>query len=514
MKAHASTVPRSLVVVAATALLVCGVVDQFADAAPFVGGTANPAAIRNVAPDSLLDRPFACAIGPSGNVDAVGFHRTRCTTPPGGAPGVSLIAPQPGVAEKPPAAVPPPVPSAPTVVAPAEAAKPVFRYYSPGDLALQDAGRGRRDRQVWLPGIIFPLKLDREQQAFLNSQIWGFGGGGWGGKGAAGGAECDPRNYDPLQLRDNYCEVRDHGMPLCPAGKGHQGQDIRPPTCVDNKWDAVAVADGIVDLVTSNTTVRLKGSDGTHYRYLHMHPESIRVKIGQRVKAGDVLGRVSRYMDGEIQTTRHLHFDVSQRISIGSDPPLVAYVPVYSSLIAAYREAKGLGRGVDAEGNLIPDPAYEIGVAAAPVPPPAAPSPPPPPATPPAEPAAPPAAAPPPDMTPPAAPAPAPAPAPAAPPATPAPSAPVPPPETAPPAAPAPAPAPVAPAPPPAAPPLPPAPPTPPAAPPAAAPPPDATPPLVPAPAPPPSSPQRTWGEWSRDVAKGWWDWATGLWKR
>ncbi len=492
-------------VIAAVALSVRGSTDQIADAAPFVRDTSRPAAIRKVAPTAILAWPFACGIDPTRHTDAAGLHLARCTSPPGGAPGASLIVPQPSVSTPPPAVASPSAPTVPTEPVPAETARPGFRYHSPGELAQQDAGRGRRDREVWLPGIIFPLKLTQDQQAFLNSQIWGFGGGGWGGKGAVGGAECDPRNYDPFHLRDTYCEVRDHSMPLCPAGKGHQGQDIRPPTCADNKWEAVAVADGIIDLVTVNTTVRLKGNDGTHYRYLHMHPESIRVKIGQRVKAGDVLGRVSRYMDGEIQTTRHLHFDVSQRISIGSDPPLVSYVPVYSSLIAAYREAKGLSRGIDANGNLIPDPAYEIGVAMAPD----VPATPPPPA-----PAAPPAPVPPSDVAPPAAPAPAPEPAgPTLPPAAPPPAAatppaPVPPSDVAPPAAPAPAMEPAGPTPPPAAP--------PPAVatPPAPVPPADVAPPAAPAPAPEPPAPQRTWGEWSRGVAKSWWDWATGLWKQ
>ncbi|MDX2289302.1 MAG: M23 family metallopeptidase, partial [Hyphomicrobiaceae bacterium] len=375
-----------------------------------------------------------CASKPSADragVAARGLvHPIRCDVPPGGLPSIVPLpiaepapAPQPtDTAEPvPPQPVPAPAPTAPgqqpqtpsptPVVDPAPAPKPPaitdmgFRYYPPGDLVPQDSGRGRKDRKVWLPDMIYPLKLAGSEHAYMNSQIWGYGGGGWGGKGAAGGGECDPRNYDPTKQRDNYCEVRSHGMPLCPAGKGHQGQDIRPSTCVDNKWEAVAVVDGVIDLVTSNTTVRLKANDGTQYRYLHMHPASITVKVGQKVKQGQTLGRVSRYMNGSIQTTRHLHFDVLQTVRTSAGKTMTVFVPTWTSLIASYRKAKGLDAGIDADGNLIADPAYEIG-AVAPKPPEPLPTPPEPPK--PAEPAPAPAPAEPPK---PAEPAPAPAPA-------------------------------------------------------------------------------------------------------
>jgi murein DD-endopeptidase MepM/ murein hydrolase activator NlpD len=261
-------------------------------------------------------------------------------------------------------ATPPPPPASPTL-------ESGFKYYPPGVLAPQDSARGRKDRHVYLPNIIYPLKLGAGQYPHMNSQIWGFGGGGWNGKGAAGGGECDPRNYDALQQRDDYCEVRGWAMPMCPAGKGHQGQDIRPPTCKDKTWEAQAVADGIITAVTSNTTVRLKATDGTTFEYLHMHPDTIKVKEGQKVKQGDVLGRVSNIMNGKRDTTMHLHFQVRQQRTINGK--LVdAYVPTFPSLIAALRKAKGLDPGIDANGDLIVDPRFEIGaVAQAPTPPPA-----------------------------------------------------------------------------------------------------------------------------------------------
>jgi len=376
-----------------------------------------------------------------------------------------------------------------------QAADPGFRYNPPGLLADRDtlAKRGRGDdRKVYAPDIVFPIQLQAGRFASMNSQIWGYGGGGYNGAGEAGGTECDPRNYDPMHQRDNFCEVRGWSMPLCPSGEGHQGQDIRPPSCKDNTWDVVAVADGIITLVTSNTTVKLKGNDGTVYEYLHMHPNSIKVKEGDKVKQGDVLGRVSKYMNGTRSTTYHLHFNVRQRIQVGSKV-LEVYVPPYASLIAAYRRNKGLEAGIDAAGNLAPDPLLEIGaVAQAPPQPP-----------PPSEPAPPPSS---------------PTPAPSSP--TPAPSGPAPvpsdpapsPPAPAPPAEPAPAPAQTPPAetPPAAPPPAPPS-PAPPAPEPAPAPAPSPQPsaPSPPPPAPSPPTPEQPKSWWQRGI-----DMATELWKR
>jgi murein DD-endopeptidase MepM/ murein hydrolase activator NlpD len=243
---------------------------------------------------------------------------------------------------------------------------PGFAYYSPGALNPQDPSTGRAgDRFVYAPNIIFPLRLATGQQAYMNSQIWGHGGDGWDGKGEAGGSECDPINYDAMHQRDTYCEIRNWSTPMCPGGTGYQGQDIRPPTCKDNTWDAVAVVDGIITEVTTNTTVRLHGGDGTDYFYLHLHPQSIAVKAGQAVKQGDVLGRVSKYFGGDPNgTTIHLHFQVRQTIAVDGRP-LSVYVPPYTSLIAAYRKAKGLDPGIGPDGNLVVDPQLEIVAAAA-----------------------------------------------------------------------------------------------------------------------------------------------------
>ena len=335
--------------------------------------------------------------------------------------------------------------------------------------------------------------------SYKNSQIWGYGGGGWNGKGAAGGSDSDPRNYDPMKQRDNYCEVRGWDMPLCPGGAGHQGQDIRPPSYKDNYWEAVAVADGTIVNVTSNTTVQLKTDDGTDFYYLHMHPKSITVKTGSKVKQGQVLGKVSRYMGGKIATSLHLHLQVRQRIKVG-DKTVQVYVPTFPSLIAALRRAKGLNPGIDANGNLIVDAGLEIGAPPQPTPAPT-PTPKPEPTpqpTPTPAPAPAPVPVPEPTPTPEPAPEPAPAPQPEPTPApepqpepTPAPQPePAPKPEPAPTPAPEPAPAPT---------------PTP-----APQPEPKPAPTPAPTPAPQPDTQQKGWWDTAKGNWNNWWNWATG----
>ena len=444
------------------------------------------------------------------------FPDPACPTDAATAPGDARITLAKCQLTPTPAPDPTPAPI-PVPGPPPEPPKPKFAYHPPGVLIEKDKGRGRtNDRFVYLPNIIFPLKLGAGQYPHMNSQIWGYGGGGWGGKGAAGGSESDRRNYDSMQQRDNYCEVRGWAMPLCPSGAGHQGQDIRPATFKDNSWEAVAVVDGTITNVTKNTTVQLKAKDGTDYYYLHMHPSSIKVKTGQSVKQGQVLGKVSKYMNGSPSTSLHLHFQARQTIKAGTKT-ITAYVPVFTSLVAALRRDKGLDPAIAADGTLAVDAAYEIGATAPPpqpVPQPApepgpepaptpepspvpAPEPEPTPApepTPLPEPAPTPAPEPTPEPTPAPEPVPEPAPAP-----TPEP-APEPTPEPVPEPAPAPAPEPD-----PAPEPTPQPEPTP-EPPPAPSPEPAPPPAPQPAPAPPPEpEAEKGWWQWMKDGVSGWW---------
>ncbi len=193
-----------------------------------------------------------------------------------------------------------------------------FSYLPPGDL-IEGSGDGRIDDHVYAAGIRFPME---KTPAFANSQVYNAGGF----LGPAGG-QCDDSNYS-YPWRDNYCETRSWDMPLCPAGTGHQGQDIRAATCEKDVHWVVAATDGTITSIGSYS-VYLTAADGTRYDYLHMG--SVQVAVGEKVKRGQQLGRVSNEFGGT-PTSIHLHFNIRQNVQgLGS-----VYVPPYLSLVAAY----------------------------------------------------------------------------------------------------------------------------------------------------------------------------------
>ncbi len=197
--------------------------------------------------------------------------------------------------------------------------------YKPAGQLKAGSGTGRKDTKVYVPGMRFPLE---SAPAYANSQVWGRGGMNGGG-----GGQCDAPNYS-YPWYDNYCETRSWGMPLCPAGKGHQGQDIRPATCTKNKHYVVAAEAGTVTSI-STYSVNIQ-SGGTLHRYMHMNHSNLLVKVGQKVTRGQRLGLVSNNM-GNTPTTIHLHYDLRQTVSnVGS-----VHVPTYMSLVRSYEALIG-----------------------------------------------------------------------------------------------------------------------------------------------------------------------------
>ncbi len=193
-----------------------------------------------------------------------------------------------------------------------------FTYNPPGKL-VANSGRGRVDDKVYAPGMRFPIEV---APAYPNSQVYSRGGS----MGPAGG-QCDRQNYS-YPWWDNYCETRSWDMPLCPSGQGHQGQDIRASTCMDNVHWVVATEAGKITNVGSYS-VYLTTPDGTRFDYLHMR--SVAVKVGEEVTKGQRVGKVSNNFGGT-PTTIHLHFNIRQTVSgMGS-----VYVPTYMSLVRSY----------------------------------------------------------------------------------------------------------------------------------------------------------------------------------
>jgi len=212
-----------------------------------------------------------------------------------------------------------------TAASVAAAAEP-FSYDPPGTLVI-GSGKGRSDKNVYVPGMRFPIESG---PAFANSQVYGHGGGS-----GPGGSQCDKENFS-YPWHDNYCESRSWDMPLCPSGSGHQGQDIRAASCVKGVHWTVAAVDGTITSIGSYS-VYLTASDGTRFDYLHQ--SDVQVKEGQKVKRGERIGKVSNQFGGEA-TTVHLHFNIKQNVAgVGS-----VYVPGYVSLIKSYESLLGINQ--------------------------------------------------------------------------------------------------------------------------------------------------------------------------
>ena len=231
------------------------------------------------------------------------------------------------VVEEEPEPEPEPVeePPAPPIL---DAAGIAASFMPPGDL-IEDSGTGQTLQINYAPNMRFPIEAG---QAYANSQVYNYGGY----LGPAGG-QCNAANY-AYSWRDNFCETRGYGTPMCPSGHGHQGQDIRPASCTDAVHQAVAAADGTITSIGSYS-VRLMSDDGIRYTYLHLDKPSLLVAAGDHVTRGDVIGVVSNEF-GDTSTTIHLHFEIQMAVDTGggiqntSVPPYVALVDSYQSLLA------------------------------------------------------------------------------------------------------------------------------------------------------------------------------------
>jgi len=215
----------------------------------------------------------------------------------------------------------------------------VFSYVPAGDL-LPTSGPGHADTTIYRPDIGFPL----EDAAFLNSQVYRYGGSQGSINGMDGG-QCHDSNYD-YPWQDTFCESRSRNQIMCPDG-GHEGVDIRAASCIPetgaDHW-AVAVEDGrIIAPSSSRYTVRLQSDDGTLYRYMHLKMDALAVSDGEVVSKGQRIGKVSNDFfnsSGErVPTTFHLHFEMYQNYAPDEETaPIFDQVSPYMTLVNAYEK--------------------------------------------------------------------------------------------------------------------------------------------------------------------------------
>ncbi len=258
-----------------------------------------------------------------------------------------------------------------------------FTYFSPGSLIpntglKKDIG-GRPDYTVYAR-LRFPLK---DAPDFANSQSFN----NWGDCDFTGRSVRNPRRKDQpyscnvngralafnesapgnysYPWRDNFCEHRHYFVGQCPGGEGHQGQDIRPSfctlfndgsdRCLPYQHDIVAAHDGFILRARKQEAVYLfVNTADTHVRvrYMHMNPtllDADGIVSGKLVHAGEVIGKVGNYNNGERGTTYHLHFDMQVPTKVGW-----VFVNPYMTLVSAYEQLIG-ARGTEIkDGDPIP----------------------------------------------------------------------------------------------------------------------------------------------------------------
>jgi hypothetical protein len=261
---------------------------------------------------------------------------------------------------------------------------PDFTYFAPGDILPGTGSRGhggRADFTVYAK-IRFPMA---QAPAYANSQSfmnWGncdlTGRVGLGGRDKNAAYRCrvndktlltdESKNY-AYPWRDNFCEHRDYYVGQCPAGLGHQGQDIRPGFCLEHvegagrcdpyQEDVVAVADGVVMRSPGDRSLYLvvdRPGEHIRFRYLHMNPQMLDAAgmvSGREVAEGEVLGAVGNYGRESGGTTYHLHFDAQVPTRDGW-----VFVNPYMTLVAAYE------RLIGARGQVVNDAMFAASPAA------------------------------------------------------------------------------------------------------------------------------------------------------
>jgi hypothetical protein len=248
----------------------------------------------------------------------------------------------------------------------------VFAYYPPGQIIPGTGFHGRSGRGDYTvySQIRFPLaeapahtysqmfmNLHDCNQAGLSPRTIRRGGAAFRCPPSDKLAEAGPTAGRNLTYpwRDNFCETRGFFVGQCPAGIGHQGEDIVPVDCRLSSQDTdhcerklhpvVAVHDGAV--------LRSPGQEGlvivvntqnehVRFRYLHMNPKAIDAEglvSGRTVREGEPVGKVGNYNGREGGTSFHLHVDMQVPTKDGW-----VLVNPYMTLVSAYERLIG-GRG-------------------------------------------------------------------------------------------------------------------------------------------------------------------------
>lgn len=158
---------------------------------------------------------------------------------------------------------------------------------------------------------------------------------GGGGSPSTGGASSTPSTGSPQSAGGGYIKPLDGNFrissgfgprraPTAGASTFHKGVDLAAPTGTPVR----ATKGGKVSISTHQTSngrstgygnwVEIKHDDGTSSRYGHLSARD--VQVGQRVEAGQVIGKVG---NTGTSTGAHLHFEVRNANGEAVDPQKV-----------------------------------------------------------------------------------------------------------------------------------------------------------------------------------------------
>jgi hypothetical protein len=224
-----------------------------------------------------------------------------------------------------------------------------FGYYAPGQILSGSGSRkrtGRTDSTVYSQ-IRFPLA---DAPAFAGSELL---------RRDRDETKRDPDAHRSYSWRDNFCERRSFPVAQCPAGTGHQGQDVRALRCklalgtdrCERRGDVVAVRGGVILRSPKQEAAYLfvnSANEHIRFRYLHMSPHKMDADgllSGRRVHEGEIIGEVSNFSMQDAGTSYHLHFDIQVPTKDGW-----VFVNPYMTLVAAYE------RLIGARGTELADP--------------------------------------------------------------------------------------------------------------------------------------------------------------
>jgi len=157
-----------------------------------------------------------------------------------------------------------------------------------------------------------------------------FGSASAGGSSPSGGAAASANVGSPQSAGGGYVKPLDGNFrissgfgprksPTAGASTNHQGVDLAAPTGTPVR----AVKPGKISISKSQATgygnwIEVKHDDGTSSRYGHLSSRD--VQVGQRVEAGQVIGKVG---NTGTSTGAHLHFEVRNAQGQAVDPQKV-----------------------------------------------------------------------------------------------------------------------------------------------------------------------------------------------